>query len=340
MRTGFKPRQGKLGKAQTFGGVAPFQLVLGAGLAAAVVAVTSCGGGAAQHEFAAPGDGGADGAGRGTMDGSFVDFDAGPSFGDGALSNGDAAPTGTDSGGPPPVALVYAHSDDTLYRLNASNNQIALVAPFSGGCTSVIDIAIDESSNAYVTTYTGLYSVNLQTAACTHIADGSYPNSLSFVPKGTLDPNVEALVGYVGATYVRIDTTTGAITNVGTLSGGYSSSGDIVSVINGGTFLTVKDGPDSCGDCLLQVDPKTGDLVQDYGSVNHVDVFGLAFWAGTAYGFDNGGDVFSITVQNGQVATTAIPVPNPPPGLSFWGAGSTTSAPATGADGGGIPIIQ
>jgi hypothetical protein len=72
--------------------------------------------------------------------------------------------------------------------------------------------------------------------------------------------------------------------------------------------------------------------------VNHVDVFGLAFWAGTAYGFDNGGDVFSINVQNGTLVTTPIAVPNPPPGLQFWGAGSTTAAPPTAADGGGIPI--
>ena len=68
-----------------------------------------------------------------------------------------------------------------------------------------------------------------------------------------------------------------------------------------------------CGDCLLQVDPKTGDLIQNYGSVNHASVFGIAFWAGTAYGFDNGGDVFSIGWQNGKLVTTAIPVPNPPP---------------------------
>jgi hypothetical protein len=102
----------------------------------------------------------------------------------------------------------------------------------------------------------------------------------------------------------------------------------------------VQGGPESCGDCLLQVDPTTGDLVQNYGSVNHSDVFGLAFWGGTAYGFDNGGDVFSISWQNGKLVTTDIPVPNPPPNLSFWGAGSTTSAPATTPDGGGFPINQ
>jgi hypothetical protein len=164
----------------------------------------------------------------------------------------------------------------------------------------------------------------------------SYPNSLSFVPAGTLDPNAEALVGYQGATYVQINTTSGAITNVGGLTGGYQSSGDIVSVIGGGTFLTVNGN--NCGDCLLQVNPTTGDMIQNYGSVNHASVFGLAFWAGTVYGFDDGGQVFSIDVTNGMVTTNDIPVPNPPAGLEFWGAGSTTSAPAKAADGGGIPV--
>lgn len=264
---------------------------------------------------------------------------SGGSLGDGGPSLvGDGGTTVPESAPPAPVPVVYAHSADTLYRLDPMNNQVAVVGPFSGGCSSVIDIAIDQNSNGYVTTYTGFYKVDLTTAACTHIADGSYPNSLSFVPKGTLDPNVEALVGYDGSTYIRINETTGAVTNVGNLSGGYTSSGDIVSVINGGTFLTVKGGNQNCGDCLLQIDPKTGDLVQNYGSVNHVDVFGLAFWAGTAYGFDNGGEMFSIDYQNGSLVTTNIPVPNPPPNLSFWGAGSTTAAPPTSADGGGIPV--
>jgi len=242
-----------------------------------------------------------------------------------------------ESAPPMAVPVVYAHSADTLYRLNPMNDQVAVVGPFSG-CSQVIDIAIDENSNGYVTTSTGFYKVDLTTAACTHIADGNYPNSLSFVPKGTLDPNTEALVGFVDSTYIRINETTGAITNVGMLTGGYTSSGDVVSVINGGTFLTVKGGNQNCNDCLLQVDPKTGALIQNYGSVNHADVFGLAFWAGTAYGFDNGGEVFSINYQGGSLVTMNIPVPNPPPNLSFWGAGSTTAAPPTSADGGGLPI--
>jgi hypothetical protein len=259
--------------------------------------------------------------------------------------SGDSGSMMTDTGPPPMTAVVYAESPNTLYKLDPTTNAISVVAPFSGDCAArgdcnyVIDIALDEMSNGYATTSGtlsgALYSFDPKTAVTKFIHAGTYPNSLSFVPKGTLDPSVETLVGYDGAVYIKIDTTTGIITPVGKLTGGYTSSGDIVSVIGGGTFLTVKGA--ACGDCLLQVDPKTGDIIQNYGSVNHPSVFGLAFWGGVAYGFDDMGVVFSITFPGGKLTTNDIPIPGMGPG-QFFGAGSTTSAPPTQADGGGIPI--
>jgi len=236
-------------------------------------------------------------------------------------------------------SLVYAHSSDTLYSLDPSTCAVTVVGPFRG-CQEVIDLAIDRAGNTYVTSFFGFYRLDPSTAICTLVAEGgSYPNSLSFVPRGTLDLDAEALVGYSGSTYVRIDPATGAITAVGSLDGGYISSGDIVSVIDGGTFLTAKGGPDGgCDDCLVQVDPATGGLVQSYGNLGHRDVFGLAFWAGTAYGFDDAGEVFAIDWSDAGLVTTNIPVADAPAGLSFWGAGSTTSAPASAPDGAGIPI--
>jgi len=278
-----------------------------------------------------------------SIDGLHLGTDSGPETGKKDSSSGEAG-TGT--------AVVYAESPDTLYSLDPLTNAITVIGPFIGDCASqpgegsfcatdccdVTDIALDAESNAYVTTFGAFYSLDLTTASTKFIASNSYPNSLSFVPKGTLDPTEEALVGYNGATYVRIDTTTGAITDVGGLTGGYASSGDIVSVIGGGTFLTVTGPGCSAGDCLLQVDPMTGDLIQNYGSTNHSEVYGIAFWAGSVYGFDDEGQVFSISYSSGSIVTTPIAVPSPPPGLAFWGAGSTTSAPKSQPDGGGIPI--
>ncbi len=263
----------------------------------------------------------------GGNDGSFQDTSTGSDATDAntTADSADAAPTPT---------IVYGHSPDTLYTFDVTTQATTMVAKFSGLASQVIDLAVDENNNGYLTAFDGFYSVDLTTAACTLILKGNtYPNSLSFVPKGTLDSTVEALVGYSGATYVRIDTTTGKITNVGALSNGYASSGDIVSVKGGGTFLTVTGN--GCGDCLLQVDPATGNVVQNYGDVKHVAVYGLGYWGGVVYGFDGSGHVFSVMGAGSGIAVADIVVDA---GHAWYGAGSTTNAPAHAADGGGITI--
>jgi hypothetical protein len=232
---------------------------------------------------------------------------------------------------PVEIAEVYGHSARTLYRLDPTTKEVVTVGTFQG-CQDVIDIAIDEESNIIGTGFFELYAIDKGNAACTLIARGQYPNSLSYVPKGTVDPDVEALVGYNDGTYVRIDPTTGALTSIGSLGGNLHSSGDIVSVKGGKTYLTVKDagfGGGSCSqsDCLVEVDPKTGALIKNWGSVGYKDVFGLAFWGGNVYGFDDSGNLFEVTFDNGQLKTGAIPIPQRPANLAFWGAGSTTSAP-------------
>jgi hypothetical protein len=221
-------------------------------------------------------------------------------------------------------AAVYAHSSNTLYRLNPETLEVQVVGSFSG-CSSVIDIALDKDSNIYATTFSGLYEIDSQTAACSLIAFGSYPNSLSFVPAGLLDPNQEVLVAYLGSQYVKIDVDSGQISNIGNIEGGYASSGDVVSVEGGGTFLTAT-GP-GCSDCLLQIDPETGAMINNWGPLGYASVFGLAYWGGTAYGFNDFGAAFSIDFAGSTVITTPIEIPNAPAGLSFWGAGSSTKAP-------------
>tara|TARA_R110002096_G_scaffold435826_2_gene663595 strand:+ start:133928 stop:134719 length:792 start_codon:yes stop_codon:yes gene_type:complete len=244
---------------------------------------------------------------------------------DGGNALPDAAPQNlSDARQQDTNAEVYAHSPTTLYRLDPNTLQVETVANFSG-CGEVIDIALDRNSNLYGTSFTGLFSINRTTAVCTQIASGNYPNSLSFVPVGVLDPTTEVLVAYLGSDYVRIDVTTGAITTIGAIGGGLFSSGDIVSVEGGGTYLTV--GGPNCGDCLVQVNPADGSLQRNWGELGFSNVWGLAFWGGTAYGFSDSGSAFSIEFEGSTVTTTPIAFPGSPPGLRFWGAGSTTIAP-------------
>lgn len=227
---------------------------------------------------------------------------------------------------PPEINEVFGHSGETLYRLDTVTKSVAPVANFDG-CTSILDIALDASSTLYGVTYTALYTIDKVTAKCTMVGAGSFPNSLSFIPKGALDPNEEALVGFEDADYVRIDTKTGAKTKIGALTGGLKSSGDIVSTKGGATYLTVKGGSCTANDCLVEIDPKNGKVLKNWGSVEHKNVFGLAFWAGKVYGFDDTAHVFEVTFGTSQLATSEMTIAQKPAGLKFWGAGSTTSAP-------------
>ncbi len=227
---------------------------------------------------------------------------------------------------PPPAAEVWAHSADTLYKLDPDTKKVTVIGNFKG-CSSVVDIALDEKSNLYASAG-GIYKVDKKTATCTLVGGGSFAgNSLSFVPVGVLDPTKEVMVTYSGSEYMRVDIASGKTTSLGSIAGGYGSSGDIVSVKGGGTYLSAY-GP-GCSDCLLEVNPKTGAMIKNWGSLGTGGVYGLAFWAGKIYAFDSGGRVFEVTFGASSITTKEIPVSGKPPGLSFWGAGSTTVAPTT-----------
>ncbi len=243
--------------------------------------------------------------------------------GDGSTSivSNDATPRPTGS------AEVFGHSDTALYRLDPESKAVTVVGNFKG-CYDILDIALDEDSNMYGASETALFLIDRFTANCTLVKEGSqYPNSLSFVPKGTVDATAEALVGFVDKDYYRINTVTGQKTPIGSMGPDYRSSGDIVSVKGGKTYVTILGN--GCHDCLAEINPQNGTIVRNLGALGYADVFGLTFWGGNAYGFTNTGDLFEIKfVGDGtKVGTSAIPIPSAPSGLKFWGAGSTTSAP-------------
>ena len=245
---------------------------------------------------------------------------------------------------PPAPGKVYAHSADTLYLLEPISKQVTMVGTFNNCPGSMVDIAIDKNgkmTGAAAISFNGalggaMVTINPANAQCEVLSRG--PNlltSLSYVPEGTLLANAEALVGYAEDRYVRVDPSTGAVTDIGLLnnaaSGGvrWISSGDVVSIKDGGTYLTVKAegaGPGTPGgDRIVEVDPKTGALKRIIGATGMDDVLGLGYWGGVAYGFTIAGKLIQINLTNG--AATNIPIPAAPSDLSFLGAGTTTVAP-------------
>jgi hypothetical protein len=246
----------------------------------------------------------------------------------------------------PRVGEVYAHSDLTLYRFDPIAGTFTTVGDFSclevsEGVAEMLDIAIDRAGNmvgtaamSEHTVITGrLVSIDKTSAACTVLKTGSYPNSLAFVPVGTVLPDREALVGYVNDAYVRIDPDTGVVTGVGNLNAPgaanpWMSSGDIVSIVGGGTYVTiipkgvVTADPD--GDRIAAVDPTTGAIIRVIGATGTSGLYGLGYWGGIAYGFSSGGLLVKIDLTTG--AGTPIPIAGAP-SAGFYGAGTTTVAP-------------
>ncbi len=275
---------------------------------------SSTGSGGAAGEASGGGAGGATAGGPSAgQGGGFV-----PGAGSGGAATNDCAGVQTD-------AEVWGHSGDTLFRVDPTSKTVTTIGKFKGCPGSVIDIALDKTGAMMGTTFTALVKIDKKTAQCATVSTGTYPNSLSYVPEGTALPDAEALVGYNGASYVLIDPATGKLTTKGSLPAGYQSSGDIVSVIGGKTYLTIK-GKD-CADCIVEVNPKDGGFAAGATpkKLQYSSVFGLAFWAGAAYGFTDGGDLFEYDVATGT--QKALTIPNKPAGLSFYGAGSTTCAP-------------
>ncbi len=307
----------------------------------ALAAATGCSANGASPRGGTGGAGGSAGtAGAGATGGT-----AGSAGTAGAGTGGFGAtgPGGTGgSGGNQAVGEVYGHSATTLYKLEPFSKTVTIVGNFDclGGAVALgggmWDIALDKNGQMFGTVgggFTGsLVAIDKATAHCAVKIQGTFPNSLTYLPAGTLLPNDEALVGFNQATYVRIDTNTGNVTTIGSLNPNptgqsWESSGDVVSIIGDKTYLTVKPAGQGAGsiDSIVEVDPKTGQAVKLIGSTGFSDLWGLGYWAGVAYGFSSTGQLAQIDLTTG--AGTAIPLTNVPAGLSFWGAGVTTAAP-------------
>ncbi|MGE0323123.1 MAG: hypothetical protein AB7K71_35095 [Polyangiaceae bacterium] len=279
---------------------------------------------------------GANGGDAGTGQGGSGATNQGGSGGDLIGSGGTAATGGGGSGGAE-VGQVFGHSEDTLYELEPFSKSVQQIGKFD--CLNGLemwDIAIDGDGRmvgAAMSISSGsLVEIDPSTAHCTPIANGNFPNSLTYVPAGVLDPTNEALVGFSQANYLRIDPVTGATTQIGSMNPNstgtnWISSGDVVSLQGGGTYATVRPllSGSTAIDSLVEIDPQTGKVLKVIGSTGVSQLWGLGFWAGTAYGFSANGQLVSIDLTTG--AGTSIPLPSIPNGLSFWGAGTTTSAP-------------
>lgn len=259
-------------------------------------------------------------------DGSVVYDDAGSLD---AATPFDAGPLPTSPGSP----LIYVVSTRFWTFDPVSGGWGGGTQLPANGCPSLSELAVDAFGKLFaVGAGSGaLYRVNPSTVQCSAIGAGgiSYPQALTFAPRGTLNPSVEELVGYgANGDYVRVDTTTGALSLVKAgVFAGYGV-GDLINVGPKG-YVVLTGGDCGAGDCLWEVSLATGDKVgaAPVGKLpvtNHVT--GLGHWGGRLYAFGAPDDVYRIDPAN-PGAAVRIAGPGGYTNVSYRGAGSRTIAP-------------
>ena len=223
---------------------------------------------------------------------------------------------------------LYAQTSTHLYRLDPVKKAFVLIGKFNfdklGG--SVTDIALDDGDSLYAVTFNNVFSCSHVTAKCKWLAKlPTSFNGLTFVPKGTVEPNKDALIGIGNDgswNHIVIKGNTATVKKLGSYGSGYTSSGDAFSVKGVGTFATVVKG--AGGDKLIEVDPKTGKLIKLVGNIGASSLWGFAWSNSVFYGFSSNGKVYRIDEATGAgtpLAGITIPI-----GVSWWGAGVSTRA--------------
>lgn len=237
-----------------------------------------------------------------------------------------------DSGPLPtgPVGQLYAHTKDTLYQLDLKAGAFVQIGKFKFDKSAdlVTDIAVEATGKLYAVTYKDVFVCDIASAACKWLAklptNASTFNGLTFVPKGTVDPVTDALIGISedgSWNHVQIGGGTAKIVKLGDYGGKWLSSGDSFSVEGIGTYATLKGV--SPTDSLALIDPKTGKATI-IGETGVKSLFGLAWWSGVFYAFSSDGNVYTLDVTTGKatpVKGIAIPA-----GAKWWGAGVSTRA--------------
>jgi len=244
-------------------------------------------------------------------------------------SPGVDAGGGTDAAvrGPPPTVYAVTISGelfgvDLVARTVTSRGYLK-----DNGCNHAApyDIAVDDRRQGFLSEQTRFYRVDLDTVTCAPPGPSGplgYPGTLAFVPIGTLDPTQQVLVGYVGSSYRRIDPTTGASTEIGSIGGGHRP---ISTVATRSGRLFVGDVGNGCSDCLVEVDPTTGAVERSYGSLGR-NVGALVAWDETLYGFDSR-RLFSVTATPGASTAIVTDVGDLDREVSFSGAAAAVVTP-------------
>ena len=236
----------------------------------------------------------------------------------GTQNNQEEPPTGYELGTP----VVYAHSAQELYKIDPESLELSLLGNFNWPAAEdeMTDLAVDKDGLIIGVSRNVIYSVDDETMDCTALATiEEHLIGLSFAPH-PFGEGADVLLGLTKeGTIYDISAQSGVTRLIGALGDNWQGSGDLVSVKDAGTFATVQRN-DLETDWLVEIDTLTG-LATPIGDTGFDKLWGLGYWRGKVFGFNDLGEFVLIDVDTGE---GTLQLNN---GLRWWGAGVSTIAP-------------
>jgi hypothetical protein len=213
--------------------------------------------------------------------------------------------------------VMYAHSGDTLFRIDPDTRKVTTVGTFHPSAPHMNDLAVTPDGKLYAVSSNNLYQVDPTDASITWVTKvpGSTNVALTFDVDGTLLSSDKA------GNFRRVDPASGNSIPIGSYGAGLGSSGDLVA-LKDGKLYEVNDVNAKGNNTLVTVDPKTG-KASTVGPIGFRMVWGLSFWGGTLYGFTRLGEFISIDPKSGHGSLIHTFT------HEFWGAAVTPKAPLT-----------
>jgi len=193
----------------------------------------------------------------------------------------------------------------TVGNSSASVEAALSTSSFSGftdiGFAAGVLYGLDQSGN--------LFSINTSNAVATLLGNTGLANPAGIV--GLSDSTSGTLIAGGQGNIYNINTTTPSSSAVIGSGGAYATAGDDTFLTGNGTgnlWLTSSTGGSGGDDELYQINPTTGAIIVDEGTLPYGNVFGLAYDTDNSilYGFEVGGLQFDIDPTDAPDSTTAV----------------------------------
>ena len=249
----------------------------------------------------------------------------------------------------PDALMMYAHSREELYAISPGSLKLTLKGTFTFDKSvpvnehSINDIAMTGDGRLFALSKTNIYEINIKTVKATKVAQvqaGTKPPPLVAL---TFEKSGKLLGSDMDGAFYRIyykagsGKPMGTVETLGTYGQGLGSSGDLVATKDGTIFGVSQKGLNATDDnnIMIKVRLPTGTGAKNLATagckLGHGKVWGLAYWAGTIYGFTRGdnkdGKMLSIKPDGGDVTKTCtVKVIKTYP-YEFWGAAVSPLAP-------------